>query len=381
MLAAVLFGTDESALFMLGHELKETGLIQVWGLHQAGLDLLKAVSVQKPDVVFVEIDSLGQKGLSDISALRTQCPAADVVFVSSNQDWAMQAFDLDAVDYLLKPVQKERLLHTLEKLQEKHSPKADRHTAGAVHYKLQCLGEFVISNEDGDILHWPTKKSQELVAFLWYHRKSTISTSALVETLWPHLDGVRARNNLYTTIYSVKKVLNSFLGKAIRITKSNGGYQLFTAITSDYEQLEALLDRCGKEHFEENLHIYKQALLLYVGHLFESEGFSWAENAQAYLLELIQKHGLRISNRLLEMDRWREAQEILQYLLLRDPFCEGAHVLLIRMHARAEDIIGVKQSYAQYSKIVRQEFGIEPRNLEEILSEKNPSQAPRMPSV
>lgn len=70
----------------------------------------------KPDVVFLDINMPGKSGLElveEISAL------PDVVFVTAYDEHAIKAFELNAFDYLLKPVQPQRLAETLKKLAEK----------------------------------------------------------------------------------------------------------------------------------------------------------------------------------------------------------------------------------------------------------------------
>jgi two-component system, LytTR family, response regulator len=77
----------------------------------------------KPDVVFLDINMPGKSGLElveEISAL------PDVVFVTAYDEHAIKAFELNAFDYLLKPVQPQRLAETLKKLAEKeHVSKGD----------------------------------------------------------------------------------------------------------------------------------------------------------------------------------------------------------------------------------------------------------------
>lgn len=80
----------------------------------------------KPDVVFLDINMPGKSGLElveEISAL------PDVVFVTAYDEHAIKAFELNAFDYLLKPVQPQRLQETLKKLAEKeHVSKGDNNS-------------------------------------------------------------------------------------------------------------------------------------------------------------------------------------------------------------------------------------------------------------
>jgi two-component system LytT family response regulator len=76
------------------------------------------IDALKPDVVFLDINMPGKSGLElveEISAL------PDVVFITAYDEHAIKAFELNAFDYLLKPVQPQRLAETLKKLAEKES--------------------------------------------------------------------------------------------------------------------------------------------------------------------------------------------------------------------------------------------------------------------
>ncbi|MFT3717391.1 LytR/AlgR family response regulator transcription factor [Pseudorhodoferax sp.] len=74
-----------------------------------------------PDVVFLDIRMPGQSGLDAAVELAERWPAAmplpAVVFVTAFDHYAVQAFDAQAADYLVKPVQPERLARTVQRLQ------------------------------------------------------------------------------------------------------------------------------------------------------------------------------------------------------------------------------------------------------------------------
>lgn len=69
------------------------------------------------DAVLLDIHMPGLDGLALADLLRAQRPATAVVFVTAHAEHALRAFELDAVDYLTKPVRRERLLAALEKVQ------------------------------------------------------------------------------------------------------------------------------------------------------------------------------------------------------------------------------------------------------------------------
>lgn len=71
------------------------------------------VAKSAPDVVFLDINLPDAPGFELLPALK---PTTAVVFVTSAEEYAITAFDLDAVDYLLKPVSAERLQRTLKRV-------------------------------------------------------------------------------------------------------------------------------------------------------------------------------------------------------------------------------------------------------------------------
>lgn len=84
---------------------------------QAAMEVITAL---KPDVVFLDVELGDGNGMEMWSTL-TQQPK--VVFVTAHADYAWRAFDVHAVDYLLKPVRAERLALALEKVRLSHVPR------------------------------------------------------------------------------------------------------------------------------------------------------------------------------------------------------------------------------------------------------------------
>jgi CheY-like chemotaxis protein len=86
-----------------------------------GLDALRLIDEQAPDVAFLDIRMPGLTGL-DVAARLTSGPKPpQLVFVTAYDQYAVDAFEQSAVDYLLKPVNLERLEKTVVKLKQKTS--------------------------------------------------------------------------------------------------------------------------------------------------------------------------------------------------------------------------------------------------------------------
>jgi two-component system LytT family response regulator len=83
----------------------------------AGEELLKRV---KPELVFLDIKMPARSGFDLLSVLPTPLPR--IVFVTAYDAFALRAFDVNALDYLLKPVHPERLGQTLDRVRSGHVP-------------------------------------------------------------------------------------------------------------------------------------------------------------------------------------------------------------------------------------------------------------------
>ena len=81
-----------------------------------GGSALEAIEAHKPDVAFLDIRMPGLTGIEVAAAACETSPATQVVFVTAYNQYAIDAFERGAVDYLLKPVQRDRLAATVKRL-------------------------------------------------------------------------------------------------------------------------------------------------------------------------------------------------------------------------------------------------------------------------
>ena len=82
-----------------------------------GASALEAIAECRPDVAFLDIRMPGLTGIEVAAALAQVSPWTQVVFVTAYDQYAIDAFEQGAVDYLLKPITRERLLATVQRIQ------------------------------------------------------------------------------------------------------------------------------------------------------------------------------------------------------------------------------------------------------------------------
>lgn len=80
-------------------------------------EAVEKILANRPDVLFLDIQMPGTSGVKLADTLRNLKNPPAVVFVTAFSEYAAEAFELDAVDYVLKPVEEERLDKSLDKLE------------------------------------------------------------------------------------------------------------------------------------------------------------------------------------------------------------------------------------------------------------------------
>ncbi len=88
---------------------------KVISLSTNGLEALETCLQQQPDVALLDIRMPLMSGLQVAAELMTADSSTHVIFVTAFNEYALDAFDKNAIDYLLKPIKKDRLAHALAK--------------------------------------------------------------------------------------------------------------------------------------------------------------------------------------------------------------------------------------------------------------------------
>ncbi|UPG92412.1 LytTR family DNA-binding domain-containing protein [Luteibacter aegosomaticola] len=115
----VVIADDEApAREKLGRWLLEEADIQLVASSEDGLSAAEAVARLQPDVVFLDVQMPALSGL-EVAAQMEPSTAPLIVFVTAFDEHAVKAFELNAVDYLLKPYDRERLMRTLARVRER----------------------------------------------------------------------------------------------------------------------------------------------------------------------------------------------------------------------------------------------------------------------
>ncbi len=122
MIKAIIIDDEARARSLLGKMLKEyCGDVEVIADCEDLPNGVKAIRKYKPDLVFLDIEMPGHSGLELLDFFDEQEINFSIIFITAYNSYAIQAFKLSAVDYLLKPVEPSDLENALERYKRKSS--------------------------------------------------------------------------------------------------------------------------------------------------------------------------------------------------------------------------------------------------------------------
>lgn len=352
---AIVVDDERPALEELMELLEDAELIgQVDGFTRAQ-EALDYMADHEADIIFLDIQMPGVNGLQMAEKLMHISPDTDVVFVTAYEQYALTAFELSAVDYLLKPVNPERLERTLDRIRKRRRPAALVVSADIREERaeLRCLGSLRLTGQSGNV-KWKTAKVSEMFAYLYLHRE--VSPDRLVQDMFPHLEYENARAYVHTCIYNLRKSLaQAGLSDRISIALDHKMYCMrLEDLTSDLQRFEAFggMTDLSKDKLVE-------ALSLYGGDLYEGIDSLWVMARRERCRRQYIRMAIELMDRYTAEGSQAEALDLANNLHLQDPLDEDFGVRVVTYYT----LLGQKRQanafYMQFREHYRQELGSE----------------------
>lgn len=133
MALSILIVDDEPlARQELEYLLQAADDVTIVGQGTNGIEAVSLIESLQPDLVFLDVQMPGLDGFAVLKKLlHRKLPLPEVVFATAYDQYAVRAFEVNAVDYLLKPFNEKRVLQTLEKARARRNPSTDTAPGGA----------------------------------------------------------------------------------------------------------------------------------------------------------------------------------------------------------------------------------------------------------
>ena len=160
-LRIIIADDERPARLFLKNILESFEDAEIVGEAENGADAIDAIKARKPDLALLDLQMPIASGIEVVKTLtKSQLPL--VAFVTAYDEFAVQAFELNAVDYLLKPIEKARLRETLNRAHERLEQTDSRETeaanlkAAVAAYEDACATRFFCCPSPKSLQSLPT---------------------------------------------------------------------------------------------------------------------------------------------------------------------------------------------------------------------------------
>lgn len=350
MLNVVIIDDERPAIRALEFLLKDYSDINIVGKYTNAEIAITEMESLKPHVVFLDISMPKLSGMEVTLKLSQINEAIEIVFITAFEQYALEAFELEALDYILKPITPERLEITIQRIRKKNKvnePIPERK------FRIKCLGGLQVAWENQEPIKWRAKKTKELFAFLLHNEGKTIPKQEILDQLWYEEMGEKALLQLYNGIYYIRKTLEEYgVDKSVLSISSNYTLKL-GRVEYDIAQVKAL------EKTKEIGELEKMEQL-FLGEYLEGENYSWAEAERESFINLHQNCLLRMAKFYKDNGEFDKVEPILTKAYKLAPYDENMIEILMMFLIEKGDKSKAIKHFKAYSTLIKKELDIEP---------------------
>jgi two-component system LytT family response regulator len=149
MIRCLIIDDEQHAIDILVHYISQTNFLELVSTTTHPVEALQTVATQKIDLVFLDIQMPDLSGIDFIKAINGK---AKVILTTAYSEFAIDGFDLEVVDYLLKPIRFPRFLNAVQKalaiITEKATEADNRNEEGFIFVKTESKGKLLRINLD-----------------------------------------------------------------------------------------------------------------------------------------------------------------------------------------------------------------------------------------
>ncbi len=353
MLKTIIIDDERLPIKQLERNLKDFEFIEIVDTFTKPLQALEAIKEKSPDLIFLDIEMPRVNGLELAQKIMDYNSKIEIVFVTAYNQYALEAFEVCAMGYLLKPIKKEQLEKVLNHIQNRHNPiqlecKSVEKNQEII---IQSLGKLdIIKNGTPMNIKWRTAKIKELFAYYVHNRKREIHRNELLEILWGDMEYERALVNLNTSNYQLKKQLENNVDKAITIQYQKDYYRLnLDNVTCD---IDIFQDQISKDITPQNSKYFQNLLEKYKGTYFENVQGIWFQDEQYIIEKIYHEQSIKLLTYLFETQEYISCIKYCKQIITKDELNE--QVWNILLHSLKS--IGDQQVYQKELKNMKRIF-------------------------
>lgn len=356
---AICIDDEQLALEYLKRQINKLKSINVIGMYMDPIEGLKRIIAEEVDIVFLDIHLPGMNGIELAEKVLQDKPDVTIVFVTAFDKYAVQAFELNAIDYLVKPVTYERLQKTVNRIKMQLNVEDTIDTNTNLQVKVSNYLQFKIEPDAFQPIQWRTAKTQELFLYLLQNNGQLVEKSTLMELLWGVYELDKGYSLLYTTIYNVRKALRPFNDYFIIHSRSDSYLLELKNVTIDLYEWEKKLVNLPRLT-SGTIKNYEMVMEQNEEQYLSSHDYIWLEAERQRIENLWQTNAIDIATYYETNEKIDDAITWYKRICERTVENEEAHFSLMKIYEQTGEYDLVVKQYRKLISVLREELSVEP---------------------
>jgi len=351
---AVLIDDDVHSLRKLAYLLAKNN-VDIIATFSSPFDGYNYIVREKPDIVFLDVDLPDIDGLKLGVTIHKSMPLVSLVYVTSYSQYSLKAYEAHPVDYILKPIDEERLKKTVEFIRRSLRARGREQESNL---KIKCFGRFEMLNGKKPV-KFTTAKAQELLAFLICNVNRVIDRNELMDLLFDHRDEKKRTNHFRVTLCRLRKSLAAANIKREQLVITNDCAIQIAEGICDYVDFSNFLMRnksinCSNaDQAMKIIDSYQQDLLIDIDALWVME---FREYIAVQAEELMHKTAMYYT----AISKFEQAEKILIKLVEMNSVSELGWMSLLDLYIKADMPDKYTYYYRRYAKFMYEELNMKP---------------------
>jgi len=359
----IVVDDEKSMLLIMKKMISKIPDINIVGSFQSPSEAYLFIENNKVDIAFVDINMPEESGLDFVRRVKLEIEDIHIVFLTAHKEYALEAFEVHAFDYIIKPILQLKLENSILRMKQRFAPlqPLDVHVVIPKLF-VNCLGGMDVRGADNETVQFTSTKSIELLAYLLIKKGRFVSKWSIIEDVFRGMPPHNAETYLNTTVYKLRKALQPH-GMRSAIIASNESYKIeMKDIYVDFVDFENRLTSLSDlKNTNQNLILLIEKLFL--GELYGEKDYYWSLPEKERLSELYLSFAKNLVRYMLERNQINGALQVAKKLININEFDVEANCLLMKIYANQRNMMLLVRQYENYSKVLRSELGILPENV------------------
>lgn len=362
MIKAILIDDETPALKELKYFLSAYENVIIAGMYTNPVDALNYMKEDSIDLVFLDIDMPLVNGIQIAANIKSLYSNIEIIFVTAHQEYAINAFEVQALDYVLKPIMQNRFHNVMQRI-FKVCNLNQEDTDQKESVIVQCFGKFQLINNQNTILNdtikWRTNKVKELLAYLISRYGKSNTKQDLISVLFKDFEMSKALNNLYVTMFYLRKQLEELgvLEQAVRI-EDNYTLEIKKGIC-DFVDFD-LFTKSNIKIQENNIQEAERLIQLYQDDFLAEEDYDWLLDIREYLHGKYEDLIIKVAEYYENIGDSKKVLSNLQKLIAFNSLHDEGHRKLLEHYYNTNNYRMYVKQYKLYERVLLEELNIKP---------------------